>query len=148
MVASSRSGEGKTFTAINLAMSTVSFVSLLLIGLLTVYYVVREYHNRNEEMISEKSKSVLIELEQKLRDRQSFSEEDEQMLSALLAKFSKVFFTDINLYQLDGRLLATSAWEAGSRRAGTHRSRGLIFSRWPLEVSKKGTANNIQQKIS
>lgn len=93
---------------INLAMSTVSFISLLLIGLLTVYYVVREYHSRNEEMISEKSKSVLIELEHKLRDRQSFDEKDEPMLSALLAKFSKVFFTDINLYHLDGRLLATS----------------------------------------
>ncbi|MBP9152189.1 MAG: GHKL domain-containing protein, partial [Flavobacteriales bacterium] len=93
---------------INLAMSAVSFISLLLIGLLTVYYVVREYHNRNEEMISEKSKSVLIELEHKLRDRQAFDNEDEPMLSALLAKFSKVFFTDINLYHLDGRLLATS----------------------------------------
>ncbi|MCF8465233.1 MAG: GHKL domain-containing protein [Flavobacteriales bacterium] len=93
---------------INLAMSAVSFISLLLIGLLTVYYVIREYNGRNEEMISEKSKSVLIELEHKLRDRQSFDEEDKPMLSALLAKFSKVFFTDINLYHLDGRLLATS----------------------------------------
>ena len=93
---------------INLAMSTVSFASLLLIGLLTVYYVVREYDSRNQEMISEKSKSVLIEMEHKLRDKQSFSEEDEPMLSALLSKFSKVFFTDINLYDLDGRLLATS----------------------------------------
>jgi len=93
---------------INWAMSTVSFISLLLIGLLTVYYVIREYHSRNEEMISEKSKSVLIELEQKLRDRHVFITEDEPMLAALLAKFSKVFFTDINLYHLDGRLLATS----------------------------------------
>jgi two-component system nitrogen regulation sensor histidine kinase NtrY len=93
---------------INLAMSTVSFTSLLLIGLLTVFYVVREYNSRNEEMISEKSKSVLIEMEHKLRDRPSFNQEDEAMLSTLLAKFSKVFFTDINLYYLDGRLLATS----------------------------------------
>ncbi|MGB0369092.1 MAG: ATP-binding protein, partial [Flavobacteriales bacterium] len=93
---------------INLAMSSVLFVSLLLIGILTVFYVVREYNSRNEEMISEKSKSVLIEMEHKLRDRQSFSEEDHAMLSALLVKFSKVFFTDINLYQLDGKLLATS----------------------------------------
>lgn len=92
---------------INLAMSAVSFMSLLFIGLLTVFYVIREYHDRNEEMIAEKSKSVLIELEHKLRDRQSF-EDDDAMLSTLLAKFSKVFFTDINLYDLDGRLLATS----------------------------------------
>ena len=93
---------------INLAMSSVLFVSLLLIGILTVFYVVREYNNRNEEMISEKSKSVLIEMEHKLRDRDSFTEKDQTMLSALLVKFSKVFFTDINLYQLDGKLLATS----------------------------------------
>jgi signal transduction histidine kinase len=89
-------------------MSSVLFVSLLLIGILTVFYVVREYNNRNEEMISEKSKSVLIEMEHKLRDRDSFTEKDQTMLSALLVKFSKVFFTDINLYQLDGKLLATS----------------------------------------
>lgn len=93
---------------INLAMTSVSFISLLLIGVLTVVYVIREYNDRNEEMISEKSRSVLIELEHKLRDRSSFDENDKAMLSALLSKFSKVFFTDINLYHLDGHLLATS----------------------------------------
>lgn len=93
---------------INLAMSSVSFVSLLLIGVLTVVYVVQEYNQRNKEMISEKSKSVLIEMEHKLRDKEGFTPEDELMLSTLLVKFSKVFFTDINLYHLDGHLLATS----------------------------------------
>ncbi len=101
--------ERKSFrNRINLAMSSVLFVSLLLIGILTVFYVVKEYNERNEEMISEKSKSVLIEMEHKLRDRTSFGPDDEVMLSALLIKFSKVFFTDINLYHLDGKLLATS----------------------------------------
>lgn len=93
---------------INLAMSSVSFISLLLIGLLTVLYVINGYHDRNVEMISEKSKSVLIELENKLSDRLRFEDDDREMISALLSKFSKVFFTDINLYSVDGRLLATS----------------------------------------
>jgi signal transduction histidine kinase len=93
---------------INLAMSSVSLVSLLLIGVLTVVYVIREYNNRNEAMITEKTRSVLIELEHKLRDKKSFEEEDKAMLSALMLKFSKVFFTDINLYHMDGHLLATS----------------------------------------
>lgn len=93
---------------INLAMSSVLLVSLLLIGVLTVFYVVREYNDRNREMISEKSRSVLMELEGKMRDHRSFTPEDELHLSMLLNKFSKVFFTDINLYGLDGRLLATS----------------------------------------
>lgn len=99
---------GSFRSRINLAMSSMLFVSLLLIGLLTVFYVIREYNGRNQEMISERSRSVLIELQHKLRDRQSFSADDEAMLSTLLNKFSKVFFTDINLYQLDGKLLATS----------------------------------------
>lgn len=95
-------------TRINLAMSSVSFISLILIGVLTVVYVIREYNARNQEMISEKSQSVLIELEHKLRDRDSFEESDKTMLYALMVKFSKVFFTDINLYHMDGHLLATS----------------------------------------
>ncbi len=99
---------GSFRSRINVAMSSVLFVSLLIIGLLTVFYVVREYHARNEEMISEKSRSVLIELEHKLRDRNAFEASDQAMLSTLLNKFSKVFFTDINLYRLDGHLLATS----------------------------------------
>ena len=92
---------------INLAMSAVSFISLALIGALTVVYVMHEYDDRNKEMISEKSKSVLIELENKLKGRGTL-EEDKEMIAALLTKFSKVFFTDINLYQFDGHLLATS----------------------------------------
>lgn len=101
--------KGSSFRSrINLAMISVLFVSLLLIGLLTVFYVIREYNGRNQEMISEKSRSVLIEMEHKLRDRESFGPEDQVMLTALLNKFSKVFFTDINLYRLDGHLLATS----------------------------------------
>lgn len=93
---------------INLAMTSVSFISLVLIGVLTVFYVIREYNARNKEMISEKTRSVLIELEHKLRDRQTFTDVDKAMLATLMVKFSKVFFTDINLYQMDGHLLATS----------------------------------------
>lgn len=92
---------------INLAMSAVSFISLALIGALTVVYVMHEYDDRNKEMISEKSRSVLLELENKLKGRGDL-ENDQEMITALLTKFSKVFFTDINLYRFDGHLLATS----------------------------------------
>lgn len=92
---------------INLAMSSVSFISLVLISVLTVVYVIREYNDRNEEMITEKSKSVLIELQHKLSSTADLDSE-QRMITTLLTKFSKVFFTDINLYRQDGHLLATS----------------------------------------
>ncbi|MBI1287668.1 MAG: HAMP domain-containing protein [Flavobacteriales bacterium] len=93
---------------INLAMGSVLLFSLLLIGALTVFYVVRGYNNRNQEMISERSRSILIVLERRLSDRESFSEDDQVMVATLLNRLSKVFFTDINFYQLNGHLLATS----------------------------------------
>lgn len=93
---------------INLAMGSVLLFSLLLIGALTVLYVVRGYNSRNQEMISERSRSILIVLERRLADREMFAEEDQPVVSALLNRLSKVFFTDINMYQLNGHLLATS----------------------------------------
>jgi two-component system nitrogen regulation sensor histidine kinase NtrY len=93
---------------INLAMAGMLTISLLLIGLLTVYYVVNEYRDRNRALITEKSQSILMELEQRLGDKEALLREDRALLYPLLSKFAKVFFTDINLYGLDGRLLATS----------------------------------------
>ena len=56
----------------------------------------------------EKAHSVLIELEHKLQDIDTSSQDQREYLESLLIKFSEVFFTDINLYDLEGKLLATS----------------------------------------
>ncbi len=93
---------------INLAMAGMMTASLLIIGLLTVYYVIASYNERNRSLISEKSRSVQVELEQRLGDRSELILEDRQTLFPILSGLSKVFFTDINLYGLDGRLLASS----------------------------------------
>lgn len=93
---------------INLAMISIITFTLLLVGLGTVMYVVEEYQTKNTDLVSEKSRSVQIEMEHKLRIRETLEASDHDELSMLLTKFSKVFFTDINLYDLNGNLLATS----------------------------------------
>jgi signal transduction histidine kinase len=93
---------------INLAMISIITVTLLLVGLGTVMYVVKEYRTKNTDLVSEKSRSVQIEMEHKLRIRETIEPSDHDELSMLLTKFSKVFFTDINMYDLNGNLLATS----------------------------------------
>lgn len=93
---------------INLAMAGMMTASLIIIGLLTVYYVIASYNERNRSLISEKSRSVQVELEQRLGDRSELILEDRQTLFPILSGLSKVFFTDINLYGLDGRLLSSS----------------------------------------
>jgi len=58
--------------------------------------------------LREKTHSVLVELQHKLGDRAAFTDEMKQELDFLLSKFSKVFFSDITLYKMNGSLLATS----------------------------------------
>lgn len=91
---------------------TVSIISiltifLLLIGFTTIYYVGKEYSHKNTEAISEKVHSVLIELENKSGKSQYFYDNTEQ-LSYTLNKFSKVFFTDINIYNTSGELMVST----------------------------------------
>lgn len=93
---------------INLAMAGMMLSSLVIIGVLTVQYVITSHGERNSSLITEKSKSVQVELVQKLGDRNSLDITDRGVLFPILSKLSKVFFTDINLYGLDGRLLSSS----------------------------------------
>ena len=63
---------------------------------------------KNRDMLSEKAHSVLIELEHKLAAMDLLEKSQQPYLEELLTKFSQVFFSDINLYNIDGSLLASS----------------------------------------
>lgn len=64
--------------------------------------------SKNEEIVSEKAHSLVVELEHKLSKFEQLSAGDEQYVTELLLKFSQVFFTDLNVYSLNGKLLATT----------------------------------------
>jgi len=83
-------------------------VSFLFVGVGSLFYIISLNTNKNYSILSEKTHSVLIELEHKLADEPSLHSDMELYLSDLLYKFSLVFFSDINLYDLNGTLLATS----------------------------------------
>jgi two-component system, NtrC family, nitrogen regulation sensor histidine kinase NtrY len=73
---------------------------------------IEQYRSRHFDNIREKASSVYIELEHKLDNETTLSEgwSDGKYMSLgeLLVKFSNVFYTDINLYDSEGMLLATS----------------------------------------
>jgi two-component system, NtrC family, nitrogen regulation sensor histidine kinase NtrY len=77
-------------------------------GVITVNFFIRYHNNKNKEIIREKSYSLLVELEHKLRNYEALGQGDKELLSELMVKFSNVFFTDINLFSTSGNLLATS----------------------------------------
>ncbi|MBN2668927.1 MAG: HAMP domain-containing histidine kinase [Bacteroidales bacterium] len=63
---------------------------------------------KQENILSEKQQSVRIELNHKLEDVEDINTQNIDYLNYLLTKFSNVFFTDINLFDLNGNLIASS----------------------------------------
>lgn len=86
----------------------ILLLSFVIIGTGSVLYIINIYEKKNFNQISEKMHSILIELEHKLSHEEELTPEMSEYLTDLLIKFQNVFFTDINIYDLDGDLLASS----------------------------------------
>ena len=114
---------------------SIIFVSFLVIGTATLLYLINLNDEKNHDILKEKAHSVLIELEHKLADEEYLSVEMEEYLSSLLTKFSLVFFSDINLYNLDGNLIATSRSKIFDEGLISEKMNPLAFKQ--LTVNKK-----------
>ncbi len=92
-----------------MSMIFVLTLSFLMVGAGTVYYNVQQFEKNNNKNITEKLKSVLkdIQLDAFLINPQD-SLNYKQNLNDLLRKQADVFYTDINLYDLQGKLIASS----------------------------------------
>ena len=101
---------------LQLSVTALIVISFLFIGAGSLYYIISLNNHKNHDILSEKTHSVLIELEHKLAAEESLSPEISGYLSDLLYKFSLVFFSDINLYDIHGTLLATSRPEIFNKR--------------------------------
>ncbi|MBE0653739.1 MAG: hypothetical protein IH594_08070, partial [Bacteroidales bacterium] len=96
---------------IQFTITSVLLLSFILFGAGTVYFSIQQYKDRQLEILKEKVQSVYIELIHKLEfetNLRGWHSESYYNLDELLQKFSNVFYTDINLFDADGQLLATS----------------------------------------
>ena len=101
---------------IQLSIIAVIFLSLFLVGGGTIYFSIEQYQKKQHDILSEKIQSVYIELDHLLaylpnRISPNWKGVDYDNLNQLLIKFSDVFYSDINLYDPQGNLLATSRSE-------------------------------------
>lgn len=92
---------------IQLVLVMIVLISLGLFGAGSIYYIRQQYQVKNAEIISEKAHSVVLEVESKLQDDE-LTPSYRDYATYLLKKFSNVFFTDINLYDSEGNLYASS----------------------------------------
>ncbi len=93
---------------IKLSMISIVLLSLIIVGAGTIYYNIRQFENKHQENITEKIQSVLVELENEFMLEEELTPELQNYMSGLLTDLSNVFYTDINLYDPDGNLYATS----------------------------------------
>jgi two-component system nitrogen regulation sensor histidine kinase NtrY len=101
---------------IQLSIITVIFLSLFLVGGGTIYFSIEQYQKKQHDILSEKIQSVYVELDHLMAYFQNgispnWKGAGYDNLNQLLIKFSDVFYSDINLYDPEGNLLATSRSE-------------------------------------
>ena len=93
----------------------VVFVALLLVGGGTILYIIKQYQSNHENDLIDKINSVSVELEFLMHDVEYIDEYTANFLNHELIAISDIFWIDINIYDLDGKLAATSRPEVFER---------------------------------
>ncbi len=90
------------------SMIVILLVAAISIGGVSTWFIYNIYENKNLSFLNEKAHSVLVEIEDDLASERFLDHTMEYFLYDLLLRYSNVFFTDINLYSPEGRLVASS----------------------------------------
>lgn len=94
---------------IQLVLIGIVIISFVLYGIVASSFVKDQYSTYTFSNLKERIESVEIEVGQKLGDRENLDPDILGLyMEYILKKFSNVFVTDINLYDLNGSLLASS----------------------------------------
>ncbi len=87
---------------------SILLLTFVVIGYFMFTHIVRQNNEKNVANLQQLSHSILIELEHKFSQFNTIGEAEQQYTFSQLVKFSKVFFSDINLYDPAGNLVASS----------------------------------------
>ena len=116
---------------LQLSFIGILLFSFLLIGSIVVSFTISQYQVKQTEILKEKLNSIYLELEGKISQEKYLSADwrnsNYMSLNELLIKFSNVFKTDINLYDLNGFLIATSRPEIFIRDLQSRRINNLAL---------------------
>ena len=86
-------------------------VSLLLAGVVSVYFINRLNNQKTNDFHFERTRSLLLDITEEVDFSFLRMPGFRSMLDEILRHYSETFFTDINVYDLDGRMLSTTAPE-------------------------------------
>jgi len=118
---------------VRLALLVFAGLGLVLFSVGAQRLLSRLYGERSDAALLEKSRSVLVELRQKLDGTETLGPEQAAYLDHLLGRSGNVFFTDVNLYAPNGRLLATSRPQVFDAGLLGRRMDPVAFTRMAIE---------------
>ncbi|MDD4235366.1 MAG: ATP-binding protein [Bacteroidales bacterium] len=99
---------GSMKNKIQVSIMSILLLSLILTGSISYYFILEGYKQRQIQNLQDKVRSVQVEVEHKIGNEPYLSEDIREFTEFSLIKFSNVFFTDINIYDLNGLLFASS----------------------------------------
>lgn len=105
------SGGASLRTKTQISYITILFLSLITTGAISIYFIIQGYKQKQQDTVQDKIYSVIVELEQSIGGVESLSYEDARLLNVMLVQLSNVFYTDINIYYLNGLLFSSSRIE-------------------------------------
>ncbi len=106
---------------------SVVLISHLFVASGTIYYNIQEYRSRHQVDLQEKIKSISEEIKNRLVYVNSINPELQRWLYSELNKLSNIFRTDINIYDVNGELLATSRPEIFDKGITSDRMNSKAF---------------------
>jgi len=105
--------------------------SFILVGIVVTVFTIRQFRTKHNENIKEKMNSVYTELDNNLSNEDQLSADwnnnANSSLNELLINLSNILITDINLYDLNGLMMATSRPEIFYRNLTSLRMNNLAF---------------------
>lgn len=125
---------------IQAAIISVVLISLIFVAAGTIYYNLQEYKIRHQTDLQEKMSSISVEIDNMLGNVNSITPEIQQWLFIELYKLSNIFRTDINIYDVNGELLASSRPEIFRKGITSERINAKAF----YELSEKYQLNYFQ----
>ncbi len=127
---------------IQLIFISFSIVILTLYAFVIFDQITQQFHHRNMEQITERLNSIHIELGHKLGDFSDLDDLSNNRLYSYLLKFSEVFVSDISLFDLDGRLIASSSSLIWDKKLLSMQIDPVVYN----NVSIRGQSRFIQEE--
>ncbi len=93
---------------VRFALALFALAGSVFFGIGAQLLLTRQYEQQFDKAMMEKARSLHQDLQQRLDGEPVLGPQHARYMEHLLGRMSNVFFTDITIYTLDGRMLATS----------------------------------------